>query len=139
MSHTEGKLSYQHRKRKDGMYSTEIFDEDGETVFTAAWYPVKTEDGGTVTNREANARRLVACWNFWIGASTKMIEEGNALYKYPGLEIVDEMGKAKQERDEALDMLRDTQALLRHKQWSPDMLVLLGEIDYVLAKHKGEA
>lgn len=76
MSHTEGKLKYARRKRLDGMYSTELFDENGETVATAAWYPVKTENG-TTTNREANARRLVACWNACEIFSTEDIERAN--------------------------------------------------------------
>jgi hypothetical protein len=73
MSHTEGKLSHAHRQRDDGTYSTEIFDATGETVFIAAWYPVKTEAGYT-TSREENARHLVACWNVCDGIPTDQLE-----------------------------------------------------------------
>jgi hypothetical protein len=80
MKHTEGKLQYAHRKRVDGMYSTELFDTTGETVATAAWYPIETETG-TATNREENARRLVACWNRLLPFSTEQIEDGIDLVK----------------------------------------------------------
>jgi hypothetical protein len=80
MSPTEGKLSYAHRQGSDGMYATELFDQKGETVAVAAWYPIPTWDG-VATNRDANARRLAACWNLLIPFKTEEIEGGIDLVK----------------------------------------------------------
>ncbi len=59
------------------MYAQEIFDENGETIATLSWYPVKKNDHMTATNREANARRIVACVNRCSGISTEDLEDGN--------------------------------------------------------------
>ena len=56
---TKGPWNQSHRKTKSGGYSTQVYDSDGETICTLAWYPVPTEKGFT-TNRSENAN-LIAC------------------------------------------------------------------------------
>lgn len=56
---TKGPWSQSHRKTKSGGYSTQVYDSDGETICTLAWYAVPTERGFT-TNRSENAQ-LIAC------------------------------------------------------------------------------
>lgn len=81
VSHVKGKLDFEYRECADGMHAEEIFDESGVTVFTASWYPVRVDSHTTVTNREANARRLVACWNALLPFTTEQIEDGIDLVK----------------------------------------------------------
>jgi hypothetical protein len=57
---TPGPWSHDYRKSRSGGYSHEVFDQDGELIATAAWYPVKLDDVTTTTNREANARLIAA-------------------------------------------------------------------------------
>lgn len=61
--HTPGKLVQSHRKGSDGMHRTEIFSEEYGGIATCEWTPKNLGNGVTGTYREANARRLVACWN----------------------------------------------------------------------------
>jgi len=42
------------------MYATQIYDESGETIATAAWYPIRIDDRTVSTNREANARLMAS-------------------------------------------------------------------------------
>jgi hypothetical protein len=56
--HTPGPWFQSHRKKPDGMHSTEVYDAAGETIASIAWYPVKTENGNIATAREANARLI---------------------------------------------------------------------------------
>ncbi len=77
MSHTEGKL------KADGAL---IKNQNGEMV-------AATE--GSQSNHEANARRLVACWNALLPFTTEQVENG--------IDLV----KLMQERDELLATLRD--------------------------------
>lgn len=72
--HTNEPWATEYRERPDGMFAQEIFDEDGETIATMAWYPVKV-DIGTATNREDNARRIVACVNACRGLATDDLEQ----------------------------------------------------------------
>lgn len=59
-----------------GMYSQDIFDADGKEIADVAWYPVK--DGNkTYTNREENAKRIVACVNACRGIPQKTLEQKN--------------------------------------------------------------
>ena len=60
--HTPEPWDQTHRKTKNGMYSTEIYDSDGETIATLSWYAIEADDG-LITNREANAQRIVDCVN----------------------------------------------------------------------------
>lgn len=68
---TPGKWLQSHREipnDEDGMYATQVYTEDGETIATLAWYPkpkVKQIINGkemlvTGTYREANAKLIAA-------------------------------------------------------------------------------
>lgn len=124
MKNTEGKLNYAHRQRRDGMYATELFDEKGETVATAAWYPVPVRDGVT-TNRAENARRLVACWNLLLPFKTEDIEVG--------IDLV-ELVKKRDELANAAEALRDF--VKRDVRWPNELARLLAELDAALDKVK---
>lgn len=54
---TKGEWRQSHREKADGMYSTEVYDEDGMTICTVAWHQVPIK-GGYATDREANAKLL---------------------------------------------------------------------------------
>jgi hypothetical protein len=58
-AHTPGPWLQSHRQIPDGMYSTEVYAKDGETIATIHWYPVKTDDGW-ITSRDGNARLIAA-------------------------------------------------------------------------------
>jgi hypothetical protein len=121
--HTEGKLEYAHRQRGDGMYSTELFDAKGVTVASAAWYPIKTETG-TTTNREENARRLVACWNACDGIDTASLE-GKGCLAHLVNDISQQVDDARRERDELVNVLRElhTHGFSANRMQCIDMLL----------------
>ena len=56
---TKGEWRQSHREKSDGMYSTEVYDEEGKTICTLAWHKVPIE-GGFTTDREANAKLIAA-------------------------------------------------------------------------------
>lgn len=56
--HTPAPWLYKHRKGSDGMYRTQVFTEDGETIATLHWYPKNLGNGCTGTYREENARLI---------------------------------------------------------------------------------
>lgn len=59
--YTPGPWSFAHRRNADGMYSTQVFCEVGETIATLSWYPMPTTpEGVTGTYREGNARLIAA-------------------------------------------------------------------------------
>lgn len=63
MRHTPGPWFQSHRaipNDKDGIYSTQVYDEKGETIADLAWYPVNLGNGHIGTAREANARLIAA-------------------------------------------------------------------------------
>ena len=37
---TKGEWRQSHREKSDGMYSTEVYDEEGKTICTLAWHKV---------------------------------------------------------------------------------------------------
>lgn len=63
-----------HRKCQEGTYSTEIYDVTGTTIATLSWYPIWINKKGVTTNREANAKRIVACVNALEGIKNPEIE-----------------------------------------------------------------
>ena len=63
VGHTPLPWAQSHRKTNSGGYSTEIYDAEGQTIATVAWYPVPKEDGSTATARAANAELIVAAVN----------------------------------------------------------------------------
>ena len=74
-----------------------------------------------VPGKEANARRLVACWNEHDG----LVHDNARLYQSLQGEMQGRL-KAEQERDEAVEALRETQRILG----------LTRSAEEVLAKHK---
>lgn len=62
VTHTPGPWSQSHRETRDGMYSTEVYCADGETIAKCAWYPRPADPatGAIGTYREANARLIAA-------------------------------------------------------------------------------
>ena len=71
---TPGEWKQSHRQipnDPDGMYSTQVYTEDGETICSLAWYPKPKEKGVhegkyvliTGTYREANAKLIAAAPN----------------------------------------------------------------------------
>lgn len=56
---TAGPWATDYRKVPGG-YAQEVFDSNGKTIATCAWYPVQVSDTTTATNRAANGR-LIAC------------------------------------------------------------------------------
>ena len=58
--HTPGPWGCGHRKQSDGMWCTEVFCGQGETIAAVAWYPKPEIGGVTATYREANARLIAS-------------------------------------------------------------------------------
>jgi hypothetical protein len=56
---TKGEWSQSHRKKRNGMYSTEVYDDKGETICTLAWHKIPIV-GGYTTDRAANAKLIAA-------------------------------------------------------------------------------
>lgn len=73
LSYTKEPWSTEYRQSVCG-YSQEIFDADGQVIATAAWYIVQVSPETITTNREQNARRIVACVNACAGLDTALLE-----------------------------------------------------------------
>lgn len=58
--HTPAPWVSAHRKNDDGMYRTQVFTEDGETIATLHWYLKDLGNGGIGTYRECNANLIAA-------------------------------------------------------------------------------
>ena len=56
---TKAPWQQSHRKNTDG-YSTEVYDNKGETICTLAWHKVYERDGVTSTDRQENAHLIAA-------------------------------------------------------------------------------
>lgn len=74
LSHTKEPWSTEYRQSAGG-YAQEIFDADGQVIATAAWYIVQVSPETIATNREQNARRIVACVNRLARFTTEQIED----------------------------------------------------------------
>ncbi len=107
--HTAEPWKTAYRKSVLGGFGQEVFDADGNTIATMAWYAVEIAPGHTGTNREANARRIVACVNACSGISTEKLEEANDLFKAAAA------GGAtyKRQRDELLAALESMVSIAR--------------------------
>lgn len=57
---TKGDWHQSHREGADGMYNTEVYDQEGNTICQLAWYAIKEPNGVTRTNREDNANLIKA-------------------------------------------------------------------------------
>jgi hypothetical protein len=90
MSHTEGKLSV---CSEDG---TLIRQANGDAIADTLW---------SSGFDEANARRLVACWNALLPVPTEWLEQYN---RDPNVDsVITENAKLRIERDELVKALRD--------------------------------
>lgn len=61
---TPGPWDQSHRRLKTGMYSTQVYTDDGETVCTMHWYEMPAINGVIGTYREPNAQFVAACGSF---------------------------------------------------------------------------
>lgn len=62
--HTPTPWATEYRKGQNSFYGQDIYEAaTGETIATAAWYPVALSDTHTTTNREANAAFIVKAVN----------------------------------------------------------------------------
>lgn len=100
--HTPEPWATEYRERHDGTFAQEIFDADGETIAILAWHPVRL-DGWTKTDREENARRIVACVNACRGLPTDELEQ-KGLISAVGTELL-ELDKQSAELLAALEKL----------------------------------
>jgi len=57
---TKGEWSQSHRKQLDGMYITQVYDDNGESICDLSWHAVHEDGGVTSTDREANAHLIAA-------------------------------------------------------------------------------
>jgi len=57
--HTPWPWFQSHREKPNGMFSTEVYDKEGQVICVLAWHAVSYE-GGVYTDREANARLIAA-------------------------------------------------------------------------------
>lgn len=55
---TNGPWSQSHRELRDGDYSTQAYNVDGDTIATIAWFPV--QDGSTIRTSRAENAKLIA-------------------------------------------------------------------------------
>lgn len=109
MEHTKEPWSTAYRRTdiEDNM-AQEIFDSNGQKIATCAWFSVSTEKGHISTNREANARRIVACVNACVGISTENLEElKDGLDSHSVVVLVADLKKAENQRDELVALLKD--------------------------------
>ena len=56
---TPGPWFQSHREGDDGMYRTQVYDKNGETIASLAWYPY-TVGNNTYTLRDQNAKLIAA-------------------------------------------------------------------------------
>ena len=85
---TKGEWSQSHRKdRNSGMYSTEVYDDRGQTICTLAWH---TEPNETRTDRPENAQLIAAAPDMYaeLKSIITLFEWG-----YNGADLVDETAK----------------------------------------------
>lgn len=77
-THTALPWAQSHRRKRTGMYSTQVYCADGETIAEIDWYPRPAGNGAVSTYREANAAFIVrACNNHYqlLSALREAIEE----------------------------------------------------------------
>ena len=101
--HTPEPWATEYREDYEEMYHQDIFDAKGETIAICSWFKVKVDARTTTTNREANARRIVACVNALEGIPTAILEmAGTGLMSEAAVEV----GNLTAQRDSLLSALR---------------------------------
>lgn len=96
--HTPEPWGTAYREDSEEMYHQDIFGPDEETLAVASWYPVKIDNRTTGTNREANARRIVACVNACRGISNEVLEDPDYSIKAE-LDSIDELFRLRKEAE----------------------------------------
>lgn len=105
MEHTKEPWATDYRKRPDGMCAQEIFDTaTGETIATMSWHPMRN-GLFTSTNREENARRIVACVNACAGIPTKRLEDPESDQAKLTKKLFAEWKQLEMQRDKLMDEL----------------------------------
>lgn len=139
IEHTKEPWGQAYRKGFDGMYRQQVFDATGNTIATLAWHPVKIDDRTTTTNREANARRIVACVNACAGYSNEALEEPGGFMKTLGVAL-DAQKLAEQQRDELLALVngfhRKLETYRNVYSGDKELRRLLSECEAAIAKVK---
>ena len=67
---TKGVWSQSHRKQYTGMYSTQVYDDKGQSICDLNWHAVDEGNGVTSTDREANAQLIAEAPELY-----KMVEQ----------------------------------------------------------------
>lgn len=111
--HTPEPWKTEYRKDSRGMFHQDIFDVNGETIAVMSWYPVKVSETKTETNREANARRIVACVNACAGMDDPQIAISKLGY---------ERDKAREERNIADTRIAELEAELAAEREKVELL-----------------
>lgn len=105
---TPGAWSHDHRKGRDGMHNTEVFDLTGKTIAMLAWHVRPTVNGVTGTHRGANAAYIAACSPANIAALLAHIKDlEERLQRSQGAHMVctDRLLATEDERDETVKAL----------------------------------
>lgn len=82
-AHTPLPWKQSHRRKRTGMYSTQVYCADGETIAEIDWYPRPAGNGAVSTYREANAAFIArACNSHYL--LTEALREAVAQYGKQG-------------------------------------------------------
>ncbi|MBE3085702.1 MAG: hypothetical protein IMZ64_05735 [Bacteroidetes bacterium] len=65
MNYTKGEWKTEYRRHENGMYSQDVFDEEGKTIAILDWHAVQIDDRTIGTDREANAHLIAAAPNMY--------------------------------------------------------------------------
>jgi len=106
--HTKGRLVVDEDTRPGMQWNRHIYWANSHNALCFMAH----SGGRSPETDEANARRLVACWNRHEGESTEDVEAGSdAAEGYPG--IAHDMETLRADRDELIEALRETVLWLR--------------------------
>lgn len=130
--HTREPWATDYRERPDDMFAQEVFDANGETIATLAWFQVDS-GVGTTTNREANALRIVACVNACAGWETRQLEAMELG------SLKESLVRVMQQRDELLAALEEVHRIASGSNITHNMMVIRDHCADAIAKAKGSA
>ena len=101
---TAAPWSTEHRQNSDRMYSTEVFDSEGETICVCSWFKIYEGNNGVIsTNRQDNANLISSA-----PAMYEMLErQKQGLWNLIDLDIIKENYK-----NDAKDLINDIDNLL---------------------------
>lgn len=158
MTHTPEPWYQSHRpipNDKNGMYSTQVYTADGETIATLHWYPKPQKKGVhegkpvfiTGTYRAENAARIVACVNHCKGATNEELELASHEQLVQRFEneardlgiAENEITQLKAQRDELMQALNKIVHAVKFRiPLSSSIIFELIEAEKVLKKATGE-